>query len=544
MITTVSNATDLTAALKAAHSGDTIQLAPGVYSPFAVRGLHLDGEVTITSKDPGNQAVLTGFNLREVDGGLTIKNVELTVDPKKADNPFVVMASKDVHFDHLNVHGSLDGNPQNDQGALLIRTSTGISVTNSEFQQVEYAITHLDNDGLTVSGNTFHDIRTDGIRGGGSSHVTITQNTFTDFYPVKGDHPDAIQFWTGNTTASAHDITVSGNLVFRGDGQATQGIFMRDEAGGLPFQHVTIANNVMIGTQYNSISVQGGKDIVIDHNTLSGFTGLRSWIRLEYVDGASVKANAVNLIYTTATDAHIVQTGNTIIPLLTDNGVAAYQDWLLHHASGVTPPGAGQAGTLTGTSGADTLTGRDGVDVLSGGAGNDVYVIATKPSIVEGAAGGMDTVRASLSYSLPSNVENLVFTGLKNLWGGGNELNNSLVGNAGPNHLSGNAGADTLNGGAGADVVAGGSGNDLLIGGAGADTFVFSRGDGSDVIKDFGAGGQHDALDLSAFLDAGLKPILTDATAGVTISFTSGEEVLLQGVHIASLHATTTGFLF
>ena len=59
----------------------------------------------------------------------------------------------------------------------------------------------------------------DGVRGTGSSFVTIASNTFTDFRPNSTDHPDAIQFWTYGSTASATDIVIKDNVFTRGTGQ-------------------------------------------------------------------------------------------------------------------------------------------------------------------------------------------------------------------------------------------------------------------------------------------------------------------------------------
>ena len=92
--------------------------------------------------------------------------------------------------------------------------------------------------------------------------------------------------------------------------------------------------------------------------------------------------------------------------------------------------------------------------------------------------GGNDTVRSSVSYSLPTNVENLVLTGTGALSGTGNELNNSISGNSGDDVLTGAAGDDLLSGLSGNDVLDGGSGNDVLDGGAGND--IMAGGFGND----------------------------------------------------------------
>lgn len=141
----------------------------------------------------------------------------------------------------------------------------------------------------------------------------------------------------------------------------------------------------------------------------------------------------------------------------------------------------GRAGndTLSGGSGNDTLFGGDGNDYLDGGTGfdsmvggtgNDTYVVnSISDTIIENFGAGVDTVRASISYTLGSTLENLILTGSGNLNGTGNSYNNEITGNAGKNSLSGGAGNDTLTGGDGNDTLVGGTGNDSLSGGNGID---------------------------------------------------------------------------
>lgn len=70
----------------------------------------------------------------------------------------------------------------------------------------------------------------------------------------------------------------------------------------------------------------------------------------------------------------------------------------------------------------------------------------------------------------------------------GSSKKDTLIGGSGKDTLNGGKGNDSLNGGAGVDTLIGGKGNDTLTGGKGKDVFVYSNGDGKDVITDYTAG--------------------------------------------------------
>ncbi|MBL8486758.1 MAG: M10 family metallopeptidase C-terminal domain-containing protein, partial [Rhodocyclaceae bacterium] len=138
------------------------------------------------------------------------------------------------------------------------------------------------------------------------------------------------------------------------------------------------------------------------------------------------------------------------------------------------------ANLLTGGAGNDTLDGGAGPDFLVGGSGDDSYFFDDPGDVlVEEAAGGNDTVFATVSLVVPDHVENLV------LVGGAVAV---LSGNAADNRLSGSTGADTLGGGGGNDTLAGGGGDDTYLvedgavvqegGGGGIDTVVFDGSGG------------------------------------------------------------------
>ena len=210
--------------------------------------------------------------------------------------------------------------------------------------------------------------------------------------------------------------------------------------------------------------------------------------------------------------------------------------------------------TLTGTSAINgtgnaldnVLTGNSAANVLSGGAGNDTYVVGTGDTTVEAANAGNDTVQSSITWTLATNVENLVLTGTTAINGTGNASDNVLTGNSAANVLTGGAGNDTyvvgtgdttvevanagidtvqsaitwtlannvenltlsgtsavngtgntldnillgnsavntLSGGTGNDTLDGGAGADSLVGGAGNDTYWLGRGYGIDTITE------------------------------------------------------------
>jgi parallel beta-helix repeat protein len=605
MITTVNSTQTLLSVLKSAQSGDTILLEAGSYSGVNLKDLKFDGLVTIASKDPNDPAVLTGLSVSGSEG-LKFSNLEFDLSSPYTVWNLNINGSKNIELNDVNVHGSLNDNPGDDQSGLLIRSSTDVRVINSEFHELDHGVSLLNSNGVRLEGNAFHDMRADGIIGAGTSNVHILDNTFTDFHPVAGDHPDAIQFFTRNTTASAHDITISGNLITRGDGAIIQGIFISDQVGNLPYQNLTITNNVVVGTMYNGIAVYNSNDLVLSGNTVAAYSDMKSWIYVAKSTGATVTDNEAMLVkYSEAID--LTQSGNIVIPRISDEGVQLINEWLQGHAienpypqseqpqvpdSSVSlpdvpveavkpapapPPPAGAlilvggdgADRLTvggkvdtrieGGAGDDILTGGGGKNVLVGGAGNDILQIRDGDDLVqEDADGGWDAVYASVDYTLGANVESLkMFAGATS--GTGNELDNNITGTAsadkiygldGNDDLRGRDGDDTIYGGNGQDQLQGEAGNDSLDGGAGADTLLgavgsdtLAGGDGNDRL-DGGAGS--DVLSGGAGADSfAFRPGDLGSADRIT-DFSSGEgdRILLAEIDSNSLTATNDKFAF
>ena len=146
--------------------------------------------------------------------------------------------------------------------------------------------------------------------------------------------------------------------------------------------------------------------------------------------------------------------------------------------------GAG-SDTMDGGDGNDAMTGGTGADSMTGGLGNDTYTVDDAgDQTIEAVAGGNDSIKASLNWTMAAEIENLTLTtsidGFGNvvtldLTGTGNDARNKIIGNGGSNLLSGGAGNDTLTGGGGNDTLDGGTGIDSLNGGGGNDTYVVDQ---------------------------------------------------------------------
>ena len=161
--------------------------------------------------------------------------------------------------------------------------------------------------------------------------------------------------------------------------------------------------------------------------------------------------------------------------------------------------------TLTGSAGANVLDGGSGADTMSGGAGDDTYIVDNVGDVTTGEAGGVDTVRSSINWTLATGFENLVLTGGA-VNGTGNSVANKLTGNALANVLTGLAGNDLLDGGAGADQMFGGVGNDTYVVDHAGDVVTEVSGEGTDAVES----------SISYTLSANVEKLVLTGSAALT----------------------------
>lgn len=209
-------------------------------------------------------------------------------------------------------------------------------------------------------------------------------------------------------------------------------------------------------------------------------------------------ANIENLILL---DGATVGSGNAMSNWIEGNaannwlGGGAGHDALFGKAGDDTLYGDEGDDVLDGGAGDDVMWGGEGVDTMRGGAGNDQYYVDGPGDLIEETTGGgIDTVWTYANFMLPDYIENLQMVGADAGLGIGNDGSNWIRGNAGDNMIMGVGGGDALMGGDGDDVLVGGAGGDWMMGGVGSDTYEFERGDGLDVILDYGRNGDTDVL--------------------------------------------------
>ncbi len=131
---------------------------------------------------------------------------------------------------------------------------------------------------------------------------------------------------------------------------------------------------------------------------------------------------------------------------------------------------------VTGTNETETLLTSARKDVINAGDGNDRIYSYGGDDIVYGE-GGHDALLGGYGNDfLHGSSGNDYFDG-----GYGNDV---LYGGTGEDKLNGHAGHDQLFAESGNDVLNGFWGNDWLYGGSGNDTYLYSKGDGKDIISD------------------------------------------------------------
>jgi Ca2+-binding RTX toxin-like protein len=326
---------------------------------------------------------------------------------------------------------------------------------------------------INGSGNELDNILTGNsaanILAGGLGNDTYRIDASDTVVELPGEGIDTVEAaFTYSLGENLENLTLTGTAAINGSGNELDNVLTGNAAG-----------NILIGGAGNDrLDGKGGAD------TLIGGSGDDTYVidsSDTIIENVGEGIDTVEAAFTYTLGAHLENlrltgsakingTGNALDNVLTGNGAI---NTLNGGDGNDTLYGMGGDDILNGGAGNDLLDGGAGSDRMVGGAGDDTYVVnVATDTVVESANGGIDTVRAGITYTLGSNVENLVLTGTSAINGTGNGLANVITGNSGNNVLTGGSGNDTLYGGAGNDTLDGGTGGDTMFGGLGNDTYV------------------------------------------------------------------------
>ena len=99
-------------------------------------------------------------------------------------------------------------------------------------------------------------------------------------------------------------IVIRDNMVVRGKGLPTQGIFLRDVRNVRPFQNVEIRDNLVMGGLYNGIAVNGVDGGRIEDNEIINYPDRKhSWLRVDNSQGLEVRRNRASRFLITRSTA-------------------------------------------------------------------------------------------------------------------------------------------------------------------------------------------------------------------------------------------------
>jgi Right handed beta helix region len=293
----VSSRAGLVDAIARADSGDRIILAPGNYGSIDIRNKAWSNDVMLVSASTANPARIETLTVNTVSH-LSIKSLHIGRPLNPGEANYAIFGNfrtvSAVTLDDVFVRGSMDNNPVNDGNGLNFVDSRGVTVKASRFEQLGRGLSASGSTDIMLIGNVFRSMRTDGMNFANVQRVTIDANKFSDFFVGEGDHPDAIQFWTAGTKQASSNIIIRNNQIFQGRGAGTQGIFLTDQVGTLPYQNVRIENNLLyVYDGYNGIMVGHGRNVEIIGNSVLSESrdNQKYWIRLDRVEGVTLRNN-------------------------------------------------------------------------------------------------------------------------------------------------------------------------------------------------------------------------------------------------------------
>jgi len=289
--TKIASQAELDKALADTAGGKTLLLA-GSFNINIAR--EYASEMVITSADPKAKAKIGSAKIK--GSKVTLRGLEIGRSASEAtrESQFMLtIEGGNITIEGNHFHGSLDDDPRNDGVGYKLWSTGNVRIINNEFEQLGRCGVNSGT-GILIRGNHCHDIRSEGFQSSNVTDITIEDNLFEKWKRASADHPDAIQFMTAGANRGSSKIVIRHNVILCNVGDGAQGIFLRDEVGGLPYTDLTIENNFVLGKNMaNGIYVDGGKNVTVRNNTVVSPTDDSNpvWISLKNISGLTQSGN-------------------------------------------------------------------------------------------------------------------------------------------------------------------------------------------------------------------------------------------------------------
>ena len=428
-------------------------------------------DYTITEDNVNGQLIVT--DLRGIDGADTLVGVnQLQFADQTVDVaiPGILLIGTDAADTLTGGEGTDSLSGEGGDDTLLGNDGSDTLDGGSGFDTMRYtsAVTGITVDlaATTATGNEIGADRLFGIEGiiGGQAGDSISGNAQANWIDGYTGIDTLITSVTNLVLAANVENLVLAGVAVKGTGNAAD-----NQVTG------NAVANALFGADGNdTLSGDLGKD------TLDGGVGNDS---LNGGDGADVLKGGLG------NDRYVVDVVGDVVTEALDAGTDTVATTLASYTLGTNVEnltgiggvaaslnGNGLTNFITGTAFNDSLDGGAGADTLKGGLGDDSYTVDVAGDVVtEGGNAGTDTVRTALAtFTLGSNVENLLELGTAASALTGNGLANMIIGNAGNDSLDGGGGNDTLKGGSGDDSYTVNTVGDVVTetGNGGADTVL------------------------------------------------------------------------
>lgn len=257
----VDSSSGLTGAIRGLEPGQRIVLEDGDYGAIRLAGVMAGAQpITITARNP-LKARVAGVTIAGSEG-IILSGLHLTSD--KGPLLFLTEGSRNIIVaGNLLTGTNRNQDPWDDSvRGVRIWDSERVTMAHNLFEDLSVAFSMRGSTGVRFHRNTLRFVR-EGINVAPSRNSAITANHFHDFHPnySRGEHPDAIQFWTKPEATGSENIVIARNVMMFGGNRAVQGIFIRSDTERRPapepqarHRNFRIEQNVYYGSSAHGIT--------------------------------------------------------------------------------------------------------------------------------------------------------------------------------------------------------------------------------------------------------------------------------------------------